>query len=259
MNTKKILANLTGTLAGIASGALIFGTLVMPMNAFARRSYANTKMVNLETAADFVILSETGISTIGVTKITGNIGVSPIAASAITGLELITDESGQFSTTTPATGKVYTADHNAPTPTMLITAVSDMQTAYADAAGRVADVTELGNGDIGDLEILPGVYKWSADVIIPTDVTLSGGRNDIWIFQIAGNLAVGSGQKVILSGGAQAKNIFWVVAGTTTLGTRSMFNGTILGKANIALPTNSVLNGRALTSTAVTLDDSTVR
>ena len=99
----------------------------------------------------------------------------------------------------------------------------------------------------------PGVYKWGTGVTIPTNVTLSGGANAVWIFQIAGTLTTSSATKVILAGGAQAKNIFWQVAGATALGTYSTFNGNILDKKNIALRTGAVLNGRALAQTAITL------
>ena len=133
-----------------------------------------------------------------------------------------------------------------------------MQTAYTDAAGRPAGVTELGAGNIGGLTLAPGVYKWSSGVSIPTNVTLRGGENDVWIFQIAGTLKISSGKMVILRSGAQAKNIFWQVAGATTLGTYSTFNGNILDKTNIAVQTGATLNGRALAQTAVTLDANTV-
>ena len=134
-----------------------------------------------------------------------------------------------------------------------------METAYKNAAGRTADVTELGAGNIGGLTLAPGVYKWGTGVIIPTDVTLSGSKNAVWIFQIAGTLNISSAKKVILQSGALPKNIFWQVAGATTLGTNSTFNGNILDKTNIALQTGAVLNGRALAQTAVTLDANTVK
>jgi hypothetical protein len=129
-----------------------------------------------------------------------------------------------------------------------------MQTAYTNAAGRPAGVTELGSGNIGGLTLVPGVYKWGTGVTIPTDVTLAGGKNDVWIFQIAGTLKISSAKKVILKSGALAQNIFWQVAGATTLGTNSTFNGNILDKTKIALQTGAVLNGSALAQTAVTLD-----
>ena len=101
--------------------------------------------VNLGSAANFAILSKSGISTTGVTSITGNIGVSPIAATGITGFGLTMDSSNAFSTSAEVSGKAYASDYATPTPTTMTTAISDMQTAYTDAAGRTnPTVTELG-------------------------------------------------------------------------------------------------------------------
>lgn len=223
------------------------------------KASAVTAAVNLGTAGNFVILSKAGISTTGTTSIIGNIGVSPIAAPAITGFGLIMDRSGTFSTSSRVTGKVYAANCAAPTPTMLTKAVSDMQTAYNDAASRPAGVTELGAGNIGGLILKPGVYKWSSGVTVPTNVTLSGGKNDVWIFQIAGTLNIASGKKVILTGGALAKNVFWQVAGVTSIGATAVFNGNILDKTAITMKSGAVLNGKALAQTAVTLIGNTIK
>lgn len=220
---------------------------------------ASPSAVDLGASGHFAILTKSGISTTGATQITGDIGVSPIAATAITGFGLIKDISNTFSTTALVTGKVYAADYTAPTPTNMNTAIRDMQTAYTDAAGRTnPTATELGAGNIGGLTFAPGLYKWGTSVTIPTDVTLTGGANDVWIFQIAQTLTVGSGTKVVLSGGAQANNIFWVVAGQTTIGTTAVFNGNILDQTAIVLNTGATLNGRALAQTAVTLDANSV-
>jgi len=215
---------------------------------------AGPASVNLGTAGNFVLLSKAGISTTGTTRITGNIGVSPIAATGLTGFALVLDKSGAFSQSIAVVGKVYAANYAVPTPSVLTVAVKDMETAYTNAAGRSAGATGLGAGNIGGLTLAPGVYRWGTDVTIPTNLTLSGGPNDVWIFQISGNLSVSSAKQVILAGGALAKNIYWQVAGTTTLGTTSTFNGTILCKTNIALRTGAVLNGRAFAQTAITLD-----
>ena len=83
------------------------------------------------------------------------------------------------------TGNVYASDYAVPTPANLTTAVSDMLTAYTDAAGRAADYTEVGAGNIGGMTLPPATYKWGTGVSIPTNVTLNGGPNDVWIFQIA--------------------------------------------------------------------------
>jgi hypothetical protein len=209
--------------------------------------------VDLGTAGNYVLLSKAGISTTGATKITGSIGVSPIAATAVTGFGLVLDSSRTFSRSSLVTSRVYAANYAAPTPSTLTVAVKDMETAYTNAAGRAAGVTGLGAGNIGGLTLAPKVYKWGTGVTIPTNVTLSGTKNDVWIFQISGTLSISSAKQVILAGGAQAKNVFWQVAGATTLGTNSTFNGNILDKKNIALQTGAVLNGRALAQTAITL------
>lgn len=215
--------------------------------------------VNLLSASNFTILAKTGISTTGTTLITGDIGVSPNAASSITGFGLSLTAASPYATSPKVVGKIYAPDYANPTPIMMTTAIGDMQTAYTEGAGRSGGaVTELGAGNIGGLTLAPGLYKWGTGVTIPTDVTLSGNANDVWIFQIAQNLNVSSATKIVLSGGAQANNIFWIVAGQTTIGTTAVFNGNILDQTAIVLNTGAILNGRALAQTAVTLDSNIV-
>jgi len=216
-------------------------------------------IVNLGTAGNFVILSKTGITTTGITAVTGDIGVSPIAATAITGFNLSIPPT-TFSTSPYVTGKVYAADYAAPTPANLITAISNMETAFTDAAGRTLSViTELYGGNISGQTLTPGLYKWSTGVSITNiGVTLSGGVNDVWIFQIAGDLLVNNDAIVTLIGGAQAKNIFWQVSGQATLGTAADFKGNILSQTLISLNTGAVMTGRALAQTAVTLNANTI-
>lgn len=217
--------------------------------------------VGLGTAGNYVILAKSGISTVPPSAVTGDLGVSPIDSTAITGFPLILDGTTQFSTSSQVTGRVFGADYASPTPARLTTAVSDMETAYTDAAGRsLPDATELGAGNIGGMTIAPGLYKWGSGMTIPTDVTLSGGPNDVWIFQIAGNLTMASTRSVILSGGAQAGNIFWQVAGGVgvDLGTGSHFEGILMTQAGINLQTGASINGRLLSQTAVTLDANAV-
>jgi hypothetical protein len=216
--------------------------------------------VPLGTAGNFRILAKTGISTTGTTSIVGDIGVSPIDSTAITGFGLTMDSSNTFSTSALVTGNVYAADYASPTPTMMTTAISDMETAYTDAAGRTnPDHTELGAGDITSMTLAPGLYKWSTGLLIGTaGVTLSGGASDVWIFQIAQDLTVGNGAIVTLSGGAQVTNIFWQIAGQVTLGTTSQFKGIILCQTLIEMNTGANLEGKALAQTAVTLDSNNV-
>lgn len=232
----------------------IFGLIVIALFLSQAVNAAGPKPVNLGPAGNFVILSKSGISTTGTTSIVGDMGVSPISHTAITGFGLILDKSSQFSTSSLVKGKIYAADYAPPTPAKLTAAVSAMQTAYTDAAGRThPNAINLGAGNIGGLTIPPGLYKWTTGVTIPTSVTLSGGPNDVWIFQISGNLNVGSGSAVILSGGAQANHVFWQVAGQAVLGTTSNVKGIILSKTAIVMKNGATLKGKALAQTAVTL------
>jgi hypothetical protein len=171
------------------------------------------------------------------------------------------DINGQSSHTPIVIGKVYASDYAPPTPSKMTTAVSDMETAYTTAMGLTtpAPIVEMGAGNISGLILPPGLYKWGTGVLISgAGVTLSGGPNDVWVFQISQNLTVNSSAIITLSGGAQAKNIFWVVAGQATLGTDVIFNGNILSKTLISLNTGASVTGRLLAQTAVTLNASTV-
>lgn len=204
--------------------------------------------VNLLSAGDFAILSQSGITDVYRSTVVGDVGTSPITGAA---LLLKCDE---------VTGNMYSVDAAGPlpcvinSPSLLTSAVGDMGFAYDDAAGRTfPDFTELGAGEIGGLTLTPGLYKWSTGLLISKDVTLSGGPNDVWIFQVAGTLTEASATRVTLAGGAQAKNIFWQVAGSVTLGTYSHFEGVVLGKTLIAANTGASVNGRLLAQTAVTL------
>jgi hypothetical protein len=212
--------------------------------------------VNLGTAGNFVILAKTGVSTTGTTAVVGDIGLSPAAATFVTGFGLIADSTNTFSSSSLVTGKVYASNYATPTPAKMTAAVSDMQTAFSDAAGRtLPDFTELGAGNISGLTLVPGLYKWGTGVLITSaGVTLSGGANDVWIFQIARDLTVNNSAIITLSGGAQAKNIFWQVAGQATLGTAAQFKGIILSQTLISMNTGTKMTGRALAQTAVTLN-----
>jgi len=238
---------------GFAVALCLFG-LVGPVAVFA----AGPAPINLGTAGNFVVLAKTGVSTTGSTAVVGDIGLSPAAASYITGFALALPAASAFSTSALVSGKIYAPGYADPTPANLTSAVLDMQNAYTDGAGRAPTATELGAGTIGGLTLAPGTYTWGTNVSIPTDLTLSGGANDVWIFVIAQNLTVSSGTKIILSGGAQPSNVFWVVGGQTTIGTTAVFSGTILDQTAIVLNTGAALNGRALAQTAVTLDSDSV-
>jgi len=211
--------------------------------------------VILGLAENFASLSKAAITNVPTSNIVGDLAVSPISGAAI-GV-----------TCAEVTGNIYAADAAGPLPctivdpVMLTTAVSNMETAYTDAAGRPAGVgpnLDLGGGTVAGQTLVPGTYTWGSNVTITTDLTLNGAATDTWICQITGTLDLSSNMKILLSGGALAKNIFWVVGDTVTLGTGSHFEGTILAQTNIAMLTGATMNGRFLAQTGVALDQNTI-
>ena len=234
----------------------IAGIIASALFAFAGSARAqdpDRTPVALGAAGNFVILTKAGITDVPTSAVTGNVGTSPITGAA----DLLTCRE--------VTGTIYSVDAAGPLPcsvkdpARLTAAVLAMQHAYTDAAERtLPDFINLGAGNIGGLTLIPGLYKWGTSVRIPTDITISGNPDDVWIFQIAGNLKLSNAIAVHLSGGAQAKNIFWQVAGLATLGTTSHFEGILLCKTLIAMQTGASINGRLFSQTAVTLQKNVV-
>ncbi len=220
-------------------------------------SASTLSAVDLGAAGNYVILAKTAINNNPTSAVTGDLGLSPAATSFITGFAL-TNATG-YATASQVTGQIFAADMAPPTSTNLTTAVENMITAYNDAAGRpTPSFLELNTGNIGGLTLTPGLYKWTSTVTLPSNVTISGGANDVWIFQISGDLTMSSAVNITLTGGAQAKNIFWQIAGQATLGATSHFEGIILSKTGITFQTGASINGRLLAQTAVILDANTV-
>ena len=254
--------------SGDATGSVNPVTVVMNSNKNVTANFTASVgvgpgTINLGGAAIYTILSKTGISTTGLSSITGNIGVSPNAATGITGFGLVMDASGTFSKSNPSnlvSGNVYAADYTAPTPANISTAVSDMQTAFTTGNGLTTTViTELGAGDITGMTLVPGLYKWSTGLLISASgVTLTGNANDTWVFQIGQGMTVANGAIIHLAGGAQAKNIYWITASDAVIGSTVNFSGNILSQTLISINTGSTVTGRLLGQTAVTLNAATV-
>jgi len=204
--------------------------------------------VNLGSAAHFTILSGAAITTTGGGIINGDVGASPISGSAI------------HLTRAQVNGVIYTVDASGPTgsvidPDLLLTAKGDLTTAFNDAAGRTpvpsGPFLNPGAGNIGGMNLIPGLYKFTSTALITgADLTLTGGSEDVWIFQIAADLDVGSTIQVILAGGAQARNIFWQVGTSVSIGTFATFKGTIMADQAIVMKTSGAMDGRALAFTA---------
>ena len=204
--------------------------------------------VNLGSTAHFTVLAGAAITTTGGGTINGDVGTSPITGSAI------------HLTQAQVKGTIYAVDAGGPAgavinAALLTAAKGDLTIAFNDAAGRTpvpsGPFLNPGAGNIGGLNLVPGLYKFTGTAMITgANLTLTGGPDDVWIFQIASNLDVGSSVQVVLAGGAQARNVFWQVGTSATIGTFSVFAGTILADQAISMNTSSSLNGRALAFSA---------
>jgi hypothetical protein len=224
-------------------------------------------MVDLGTAGGYVILSKAGISTVPNSHITGDIAVSPIAATAITGFSLTADSSNVFSTSTQVTGQVKASDYAVPSPADLTTAVSDMEVAYTDAASRPTSFAKLnlGTGLLGstpfgdgDYPLTSGVYTFKSDVKIQGDLYFEGDADDVFIIQMTGNLIQTGNTEVVLVGGALAKNIFWQIAGHVLVHANAHMQGILLVFTGVTFETGSSLYGRVLSQTACVLQSATM-
>src|SRR5579859_4072440 len=198
------------------------------------------RMVTLGVAASFGVLAGTTVTTIPATSIDGDLGV--YTGTTVTGAPTVN-------------GTLHLGDPTA------AQAQLDLTTAYNDAAGRTVGAVSVA-GNLGGQTLAPGLYKSTSSLEISSgDLTLDarGDANAVFIFQMASTLTTTSGRQVILSGGAKAANIFWQVGTSVTLGTTSVFKGTIMANQSISLTTGATLEGRALARVgAVTMDSNTI-
>jgi len=196
--------------------------------------------VNLGSAAGFATLASSAVTSTGATTVTGDLGVSP--GTGLTGAPTVI-------------GTLHLGD------VVAAQAQLDLTTAYNDAAGRTLN-SILVAGNLGGQTLTPGLYTSTSSLEISSgDLTLDaqGDANAVFIFQMASTLTTTSGRQVILSGGANAGNIYWQVGSSATLGTTSVFKGTIMALASITMTTGATLDGRALARNgAVTFDGNIV-
>lgn len=243
-----------------AAACLVLGTLLavcVDGSADALQAHAGgPASVDLGTAGEYAILAKAGVSTTAGTKITGNVGVSPVTKTSLTGFDLVEYAENVFATSALVAGNLYAATNTPPIPANLITAVLDMETAYTNAMARPVELhnINLNGGALGGTVIKPGVYRFDTAVGFSDDCTLRGSADDIWIFQVEKKMKIATGKSIILAGGAQARNIVWAVKEAATFAVGSHFEGIILGKTSAVFQTGASINGRVLVQTAVTLD-----
>ena len=183
--------------------------------------------VNLRSAAHFTILATSTTTTTGGGIINGDVGLSPGGSQGI-----------------PPDKINGTIDNGDP-----IAAQAQLDLTAAIIASSPAQLPGGINAgaELGTQTLVAGVYQSpSGSYDITGDLTLFGGPDDVWVFQMASTLTVAVSGRVILTGGAQARNIFWQVGSSATLGTSSVFEGTVMAYASITMNASSTLDGRAL-------------
>jgi hypothetical protein len=179
----------------------------------------------------------------------------------MTGFGFTRDAGLEFSTSALITGKAFAANYGGTTPVVLTAAVSDMETAYTNAAGRPRATgvkLDLNAGLLNGVTFTPGVWTFGTEVKLNGNIYFNGNANDIFIIQIASNLKQAANYDVILQGGARAKNIFWQVAGVVSVGAGAHMEGILLVKTAVTFITGSTLNGRVLTQTACNLQSAVI-
>ena len=190
--------------------------------------------VNLGTAANYVILSYTGITNSGPSTTCGGYGVYPDGTTSVTGSPAIVESCG---------GAIDVADANANTAKIALSG------AYTDASSRAGGAVIPAGADIGGQTLYPGLYTCGGNInVSKSDLTLNGNGNvnSIFIFQSTGNLVIGPGRKIILTNSAQAANVFWTTAGYCSLDTTVAMVGNIMAYTSVTLNTGAALTGRAL-------------
>ena len=213
---------------------------------------SGTPFVDLGTAGRFGILAGVGVSNDAGASVINNldVGIYPGSRSSITG----------FPPATIVNGALYAADDNAAIAAMLLQAKTDLTTAYLFAEAATAPAPATVSGNQGGLTLAPGIYKSTSTLSIDgSALTLDaqGDPNAFWIFQIASGFTTTTGGDVKLAHGAQAKNVFWQVGSSATIGSYTTFNGNILALSSITMDPYATATGRMLARNASVVMTST--
>jgi hypothetical protein len=240
MKASRFVRQVRSARLAIASAAALGLILALPGNAQA----AVQPPVGLGTATTYAVLAATTVTNTGATRISGNLGLNPGAAAAVTG----------FPPGIVTNGVIHAADAEA------LQAQADLTIAYLDAAGRTAPVVV--SRDLGGQTLVAGLYKAPVDLRLTGTVTLDAHNdpNAVFIFQAGRGLVTASTSRVNLVNGASSCNVFWQVTSSATLGSDSTMRGSILALTSISLATRATVDGRVLARNgSVTLQANTIR
>ena len=192
---------------------------------------AIAQSVNLGTAGSYGVLAGQAITSTGATVVNGNVGISPNGGSSVTGFP---------------PGIIHGVLNAANGPALQ--AKNDLSSAYFHAQGLTPTQTFAPIFDLGGLNLVSGVYNDPSSFGLTGTLTLNGNgnKNSIFVFQAGSTLTTASSSQIVLINGAQACHVFWAVGSSATLGSFSVFDGTIMALTSITMNNGVVLNGRAL-------------
>jgi hypothetical protein len=230
---------------GFSAGLVSLAAFAAVVTFMPAQTTASILALDLGAAASFAALAGSGITIAGTvysSTLVGDIGSFP--TPAITGLENLV-----------ITGINHAAD------AVTQEAHANLNAAYIDAAGRVANVQFVGGHDMVGMILISGVYNSPSSLLLSGTMTLDaqGDPDAVWIIRMGSTLTTASASQVNLIGGAKAQNVFWQVGSSATLGTGSDFSGSILANQSITLTTGATIAGRALAlNGAVTMDHNSI-
>ena len=195
--------------------------------------------VNLGLAALFAVLGGSTVTNAGNTMVNGDVGVHPGTAVTIT--------------QNMVNGAIHAGDDVAKA------AKADLATAYDTALSQGPDVPLA--GDLGGMTLSPGLYSFGVAATLGGTLTLDGGGDPdaVFIIQIGSTITTAANSAVILTGGAQACRVTWLIGSSATLGANTSFRGDVLAHTSITAVAGTAVDGRLLAiGGAVTLDTNTV-
>ena len=182
--------------------------------------------VPLASAGTFGIMATSAITNTGAgTSIIGDVSLDPGSSMGLLPVQV--------------TGAIHIND------TVSEQARLDLLAAYNFAKTLPPGTTITGGADLGALAPLaPGTYTSGSTMLVATPLVLNGNANSVWVFQIGSSLTTTA--NVTLTGGALAKNVFWVPTFDATIGVGSTFFGTIVSGRDVTAKTGAKINGRIL-------------
>lgn len=222
--------------SGLFTAGMVEGTFTNTVRATNGTIFGSATVVVLDTTPAFVplgfaefhgILAGTQITCITNGFIDADIGVFP--GNTLTGF-------GPCSYSGTAELATATAD----------SAQQDLTTAYNTLFGLPCPPANAIVADLGGTTLPAGVYCTAIGINVTGTLTLNGGGdpNAVFVFQAGTSLTTAG--DIVLINGAQAKNVYWVVGSSATLGTASQWQGNILALTSITLVDTATLIGRAL-------------